>query len=90
MPPPRGRRDWPDAYPYRSVGDLDLLGQGDPTPARIAAIFKSLCGLTVQDDGVVYDGESVRTESAREDQDNRGVRVTLTATLAKTRLALQI
>jgi hypothetical protein len=76
--------------PYRSTGDLDLLGQGDPTPARIAAIFKTLCGLTVQDDGVVYDGESVRAESTREDEDYRGVRVTLTATLAKARLALQI
>jgi len=69
--------------PYRSTGDLDLLGQGYPTPARIAAIFKTLCDLTVQDDGVVYDGESVRAESTREDEDYRGVRVTLTATLAK-------
>ena len=35
--------------PDRSTGDLDLLAQGDPTPARMAAIFKTLCGLTVQD-----------------------------------------
>ncbi len=35
--------------PYRSTGDLDLLGQGDPTPTRMAAISKPLCDLAVQD-----------------------------------------
>jgi len=33
--------------PYRSTGDLDLLGQGDPAPERTATIFKTLCDLAV-------------------------------------------
>lgn len=76
--------------PYRSTGDLDLLGQGDPAPERMAAIFKALCDLTVADDGVIYDAVSVRAESARDDEDYRGVRVALTATMANARLPIQI
>lgn len=76
--------------PYRSTGDLDLLGQGDPAPERMAAIFKAVCAETVDDDGVVFDPHSVRAESMRDDEDYRGARVTLNATLAGARLVLQI
>ena len=76
--------------PYRSTGDLDLLGYGDPAPERMAAIFSAICAAPVDDDGVDYDAASVRTESVRDDEDYRGVRVTLTATLAGARLAIQV
>lgn len=66
--------------PYRCTGDLDLRGQGDPAPERMAAIFKSLCELTVPDDGAIFGPARVRAESTREDKDCRGVRITLTAT----------
>lgn len=76
--------------PYRSTGDLDLLGHGDPAPERMAAIFSAICAAAVDDDGVVYDATSVRAQSVRDDEDYRGVRVSLTATLASARLAIQI
>ncbi|MBP9233197.1 MAG: nucleotidyl transferase AbiEii/AbiGii toxin family protein [Hyphomonadaceae bacterium] len=76
--------------PYRSTGDLDLLGQGDPAPERMAAIFKAVCAHAVTDDGLTYDAASVRAESARDDEDYSGVRVTLTAALAGARLPIQI
>lgn len=76
--------------PYRSTGDLDLLGHGDPAPERMAAIFAAICSAAVEDDGVAYDAASVRGESVRDDEDYRGVRVTLTARLAGARLAIQI
>lgn len=76
--------------PYRSTGDLDLLGHGDPAPERMAAIFAAICSAAVDDDGAVYDAASVRAESVRDDEDYRGVRVSLTATLASARLAIQI
>lgn len=76
--------------PYRSTGDLDLLGQGDRAPERMATIIKSLCDLTVAGDGLIYEGASVRTESARDEEDYRGVRVTLTAMMANARLPIQI
>lgn len=76
--------------PYRSTGDLDLLGQGDPAPDRMAAIFKTVCAVAVDDDGLVFDPGSVRAEATREDEDYNGARITLRATLGGARLALQV
>lgn len=76
--------------PYRSTGDLDLLGQGDPAPERMAAIFKTVCTVAVDDDGLVFDPDSVRAEATREDEDYHGARITLRAMLGTARLALQV
>lgn len=76
--------------PYRSTGDLDLLGKGDPAPARVAAIFRELCDLAIQDDGLVYDADSVTAERTRPEDEYQGVRVELNATLAGARLRIQI
>lgn len=76
--------------PYRSTGDLDLLGHGDPAPDRMAGIFKAVCAHVVDNDGMVFDPASVKAESVRDDEDYSGVRVTLAATLAGARLALQV
>lgn len=76
--------------PYRSTGDLDLLGSGHAAPERMAAIFAAVCAVAVDDDGVVYDAASIRAEAVRDDEDYSGVRVTLTATLAAARLPIQI
>lgn len=76
--------------PYRSTGDLDLLGQGDPAPARMAAIFKAVCAEPVADDGLVFDADSVTAESARAAEEYTGVRITLSATLAGAKLPIQI
>ncbi len=76
--------------PYRGTGDLDLLGQGNAAPERMAAIFKDICQQTAPDDGLVFDANSVHAEVARAEDEYSGVRVTLTATLANARLPLQV
>jgi hypothetical protein len=76
--------------PYRGTGDLDLLGQGDPAPKRMAQIFKDLCHLSVPEDGLTFDSDSVKTEAARAEDEYSGVRVTLIATLANARLPIQV
>lgn len=76
--------------PHRSTGDLDLLGRGDPAPERMAAIFRELCSLTVPDDGLVFDPDSVTAEQTRPEDEYQGVRVELNATLAGARLRIQI
>jgi len=80
---------WADV-PYRGTGDLDLLGKGDPAPDRIASIFRELCGLSVPDDGLVYDADSVTAERTRAEDEYQGVRAELNATLAGARLRIQI
>jgi len=80
---------WADV-PYRGTGDLDLLGTGDPAPERITSIFREMCGLSVPDDGLVYDADSVTAERTRAEDEYQGVRAELIATLAGARLRIQI
>jgi len=76
--------------PYRPTLDLDLLGFGEDSAERVAGIFRSLCGLEVEPDGLTFDAESVKAEPMRGDQEYRGQRVTLVARLGKARIPLQV
>jgi hypothetical protein len=76
--------------PYRSTGDLDLLGEGDPTAARFVQIFREICAIKVPDDGVVFDADSITAEQARPEAEYQGVFVEVNATLAGARLHLRV
>jgi len=75
---------------FRPTYDLDLLGFGEDSAKRITGIFKSLCRLKVEPDGLTFDPKSVETQPIREDEDYHGQRVTLNAFLGNARLSLQI
>ncbi len=75
--------------PYRSTGDLDLLGFGDPAPERIVSMFRKICSLGA-DDGVVFKPQTIRARAARVEEEYSGVRLTLDAEIAGARLPLQI
>ena len=53
--------------PHRRTRDLDLLGAGDPSPERYAAIFRELCTLDVEEDGLVFDATSIAAQHIREE-----------------------
>jgi predicted nucleotidyltransferase component of viral defense system len=76
--------------PYRATGDLDLLGAGDAAPSRMEAIFRNLCGVEIEDDGVTFDARSVTAQVARPEDEYSGVRVALTAMMAGARLPIQV
>lgn len=76
--------------PYRATGDLDLLGFGDAAPARMADVFRDVCTLAVEDDGIVFDAASVTAEASRAEDEYSGVRVTLVASMAGARLPIQV
>jgi hypothetical protein len=78
----------PDAF--RATRDLDLLGRGDASPERAAAVFKDLCGVTVDPDGIEFDPATVRAELIREDQRYLGTRVKLEARIAGAVIGLQV
>jgi len=80
---------WHDV-PGRPTRDIDLLGFGDMTHAQIRAILTDACNVSVVDDGLHFDADSIRTEDIREDQKYHGVRVHLRALLGRARLAIQI
>lgn len=75
---------------YRPTYDLDLLGLGENSAKRVSEVFKQICNLTVEPDGLVFDAESVRVEPIREDQEYQGQRVTLQAMLGKARIPVQV
>jgi len=78
----------PDAF--RATRDLDLLGRGDASPSFAEVVFKDLCRLTVEPDGVEFDAASVRAELIREDRRYMGTRVRLEARVAGAVIGLQV
>jgi Nucleotidyl transferase AbiEii toxin, Type IV TA system len=75
---------------YRATRDADFLAQGDNAPERFVGIFKELCVMEVQPDGLTFDADSVKAERIAEDADYEGVRVTFTAYLERARIPIQI
>jgi hypothetical protein len=55
------------AAPYRATGDLDLLGFGESDPEAVAAVFQEILALPVEDDGIVFRPETLRSTAARAD-----------------------
>jgi hypothetical protein len=77
-------------HAYRATRDADFLAHGDNSPERFVAIFKELCVIEVEPDGLTFDADSVKAERITEDADYEGVRVTFTAHLERARIPIQI
>ena len=75
---------------HRATRDLDLLGFGQSTPERLAEIFRELCNLEVEADGVDFDPRSVGCEDIRAQDEYAGIRVKLRATVGKAVVPLQV
>jgi hypothetical protein len=75
---------------YRATRDADFLARGDNDPERFLTIFKELCVIDVEHDGLTFDAGSVKAERITEDADYEGVRVTFTAYLERARIPIQI
>jgi predicted nucleotidyltransferase component of viral defense system len=75
---------------HRTTKDLDLLGSGTTDIPRLEALFRDLCVLPVEADGLEFLPESVKGVEIREDNLYQGVRVTLLARLGAARISLQV
>ena len=80
---------WHDAV-HRATRDVDLLGFGEPALERMRAIFRELCIVDVEPDGLCFLETSVRAERIRDGQEYGGVRVRLAADLDGARITLQV
>ena len=76
--------------PHRSTRDLDLLGFMLPDPRRLEEMFRAICRQDVEPDGLVFLEDSVQTRKIREEEEYQGIRVTLSAMLKRTRIAVQV
>lgn len=50
----------------RPTRDADLLGFGELSDGDLSRIFRDVCGVMVEPDGVTFDSESVTVEPIRE------------------------
>lgn len=79
---------WSDD-PHRPTRDVDFLGSGDSSEVGLTDVFRDLCTMTVEEDGVTYDPKSIRVEAIRDDTEYGGMRVTLVGELAGARIPIQ-
>jgi predicted nucleotidyltransferase component of viral defense system len=82
-------RVW-DLPSSRVTRDIDLLGRVAHDRAGIASMVGDVSGVAVDDDGIVYEAGTVKTEGIAEDADYQGVRATFRAAFGKMPLAMQI
>ena len=81
-------RLWYDV-PHRPTRDADLLGFGPDDVESVAAVFRDVCVIDV-DDGIEFEAGSVKTAEIRKEAGYGGVRVELRATLDGAQLSLQV
>jgi predicted nucleotidyltransferase component of viral defense system len=77
-------------HPHRATKDLDLLGAGSPDLDRLAQVFRDVCAVSVENDGVIFEPRSVEARRIKEDAEYEGVRITLGGKLGSAQLAVQV
>lgn len=75
--------------PHRPTKDVDLLGSGENDIPAVEKIFREICQIE-SPDGLDFPLETLQGSLIREEEVYQGVRITLTAMLAKARIPLQI
>jgi predicted nucleotidyltransferase component of viral defense system len=74
----------------RPTRDADLLGFGEPSDEALAGIFREVCGVEVEPDGVTFEAGSVTVAAIREEDAYGGRRVMLQGRLGAARLTVQV
>jgi len=75
---------------HRPTRDIDLLANRFATQGETRKILQEICLQPVEDDGLVFQAESVRVVPIREDQGYGGLRVRCRAQLMKIRIPVQV
>jgi predicted nucleotidyltransferase component of viral defense system len=80
---------WPGGL-SRSTRDIDLRGYVSPNPEQITTVFREICNVQVEPDGLNFESSSIRTETIREGSSYSGLRVHIQASLGKARIPFRI
>jgi hypothetical protein len=75
---------------YRPTRDADFLAYGENSLERFSGIFREICNLEVEDDGLRFDAATVTAERITEDADYEGIRVKFVGHLENARIPIQI
>lgn len=83
-------RVW-DQAPQRATRDTDFLAFGDSSEEAVASVVRDICRTPPPvDDGMVFDGASIRANAIRENTAHDGIRVRFGASLNNARVSMQI
>lgn len=74
----------------RITKDLDLLGFGDPNEHHLLECIKTCCEIPVEDDGVIFDTQTITAQPIREELEYGGLRVVFKAQIGNAVLPIQI
>ena len=74
----------------RPTKDIDLLGRIDNNLEYIAQAMRDVCDVDVQEDGMIFEADSVTAARITEEAEYHGVRVRLKAALGKARVSMQV
>lgn len=74
---------------HRPTKDLDMLGWGSSAIPDIETTVRAICEIQ-DDDGILFDDESIVGERIKEDDEYDGVRVKVRAILAGAQIPMQI
>jgi predicted nucleotidyltransferase component of viral defense system len=75
---------------HRPTRDLDLLSFGDNSEGVLRGVFRDLCAAETEDDGLLFDPDTVTVEPIREEQEYGGERVQILVRLGSARVNLQV
>lgn len=78
------------AFRETATKDIDLRGYGSPDVGRLEAIFREVCAVAVQDDGLVFAAATVKAQPIREEAVYDGIRVTFEAKLGTAKVPVQV
>nr|WP_205747643.1 nucleotidyl transferase AbiEii/AbiGii toxin family protein [Desulforhopalus sp. IMCC35007] len=65
-------RVW-DSPEFRSTMDIDMLGKTSNKAAKILDLIRNILAMKVDDDGLIFDSDSLNTEPITEDADYQGI-----------------
>jgi len=74
---------------HRPTKDLDLLGWGSSAITYVEQVFRDICEIT-EDDGIVFDSQSVEGTTIKENDEYNGVDIRFRAELAGAQITLQV
>jgi predicted nucleotidyltransferase component of viral defense system len=74
----------------RPTRDIDFRGYVSSKGKDLFKIIKEVIAISVPEDGLVFDSESVSVEETQIDADYQGIRIKLTALLGRSKIPIQI
>ena len=75
---------------YRPTMDMDLLARLGNSRDLIMEVFRTICTVDVEPDGLFFDSNTVTVTPIREEQEYHGQRISLIAFLGNARIPVQV